>query len=709
MIARSLTPVAVPNVSPSSALALAEQSYRDIYETVTEGIYRSSIDGRQLSANPALVRMNGYETEAEMLASVQDIGSNWYVEPGRRAEFQRLIAEQGSVRDFISEVYRYRTRERIWISENARLVRDPDTGKPLYYEGTIRDVTETVRRLELEARFRKIADTFEGMLFQLRVAGDRVSLEYASPGLARLFAVEPMAARKDPWSLLAGIQGGERTAVLCSMARAQAKLSRWTREFRRRGPDGDENWLLGDATPERQADGSVLWHGYLTDVTRRKRSELQIHQLGFFDPLTRLGNRRLLLGRLAEVEALHRRTRRHGAVLFVDLDRFKLLNDTRGHDAGDLLLIEIARRLQGCVRGHDLVARLGGDEFVVLLSDLPAEQDVAAAEVERIARRLVGVVEEPWRRDDGVLHTTASIGVTLFGPEDAADEESHEAILRRADMAMYQVKAAGRNGFRFFDPSMRRRLHDRMTVAAELRDALVGGDLRFHAEKQVDVSRRVFGAEALLRWGRPGGCLREPEAFLPVAQESGLAGPVGDWVLREIGAVLAGWHRDPALARLRLSVDLGVRQLYDLEFLSRAEAALADAGPLEGRLMFEVTELVMVDDAARVADGMRALRALGARFSLDHFGTGFASLSRLRQLPIDEIKIDPTLIRNLATDGPDRTFVRAIMALGRGLGATIMAAGVESEAQFAILTEEGCTAFQGLLFGPSEDIAALRA
>lgn len=697
----------VPKLSTDpAALAQAERGYREIYETLTDGIYRSSIDGRQLSANPALVGLNGFATEAEMLDCLQDIGADWYVDPDRRGEFQRLIAEHGSVHDFISEVYRFRTHEKIWVSENARLVRDPDTNEPMYYEGTIRDVTETVRRLELEARFRKIADTFEGMLFELRVAGDQVRLEYASPGLARLFAVEPAAARRDPWSLLAGIEGAERTAVLCSMARAQSKLSRWTREFRRRGPNGDDTWLLGDATPERQADGAVLWHGYLTDVPRRKRSEQQIHRLGFFDPLTRLGNRRLLLDRLAEVAAAHSRTRRHGAILFVDLDRFKSLNDTRGHDAGDLLLIEIARRLQACVRTHDLVARLGGDEFVVLLADLPSALDVAAAEVERIAERVVGIVEEPWRRGDLVLQITASIGVALFGPDDAAHDAAHKAILQRADMAMYQVKAAGRNGFRFFDPDMRRGLHDRMAVAAELRDALSAGDLQFHVERQVDASRRVFGAEALLRWRRPDGRLRETDGFLPVAEESGLVDPTFEWVLREIGSVLAGWHRDPTLARLRLSVDLGVRQLYDPEFLAHAKAALAGAGPLDGRLMFEVTEDVMLDNPARVAEGMRALRALGARFSLDHFGTGFASLSRLRQLPIDEIKIDQTLVGDLGSDGPERTFVRAIVALGRGLGATVMAAGVESETQFAVLAEEGCAAFQGSLFGRPEAIGA---
>ena len=310
-------PIAVPRVSPAAALAVAERNYREIYETVTEGIYRSSLEGRQLSANPALVRMNGFETEAEMLDAFKDIGRDWYVDPERRAAFTRVMAEHGMVRDFVSEIYRYRTRERIWISENARLVRDPDSGVPLYYEGTVRDVTETVRRLDLETRFRKISETFAGMLFQLRVTGGRARLEYASPGLSHLLDVEPAAARDDPWSLLAGVQSAERSVLLGSMARAQARLVRWTREFRLRAPDGAEAWLLGDAMPERQTDGSVLWHGTLTDVTRRKRSEQQIHHLGFFDPLTRLGNRRLLLDRLGEVAAEHRRTRRLGAVLFV--------------------------------------------------------------------------------------------------------------------------------------------------------------------------------------------------------------------------------------------------------------------------------------------------------------------------------------------------------------------------------------------------------
>ncbi len=331
----------------------AEIRYKDIYENIVEGIYRSSLDGVQLSANPALVRLNGYDSEAEMLTAVGDIAGEWYVDPARRDAFQELLHRQGFVRDFVSEIYRHKTRERIWISENARLVRDPESGEPLCYEGTIREVTTTVELLQEKEKLDKIAAQAPGCLFQSRFPpGARPFVSYASAGLKTLCGLEPAKMIADMQTFERRVHPDDRAALMEAILESGRTLQPWRNEFRVRRTDGVDIWVGGAALPERLVDGTIVWHGFMQDVTEARMAHAKIHDLAFYDTLTGLPNRQMLRDRARQELASSDRSGQYGAVLFIDLDKFKTLNDTHGHHVGDRLLVEVARRAGGLPAGQ---------------------------------------------------------------------------------------------------------------------------------------------------------------------------------------------------------------------------------------------------------------------------------------------------------------------------------------------------------------------
>ncbi len=359
LIAAALAALAINRQRVIRELRDSERAFRDLYESINEGVFRSTLDGRMISANPYLVRLNGFDSEAQMLREVNDIAGEWYVDPTRRAEIHAMLVKSGKVAGLVSEVYRYRTRERIWIEENTRLVRDGKTSEPLYYDGTVREVTETVRRLELQARHEKIASVISGCLYQQRMdAEGRHSMTYASVGLVNLFGITPEEAMADASVLTEAVHPDDREMLHESFRQSAANLTPRECEYRIIARDGVEKWVFGRSVPESQADGSVLWHGFVADVTDRKRSAAEIHKLAYFDPLTALPNRTMLLDDLNHTLAASAERRSWGALLFIDLDQFKLLNDTKGHHAGDRLLCAIAERLRSCTDRTELVAPL---------------------------------------------------------------------------------------------------------------------------------------------------------------------------------------------------------------------------------------------------------------------------------------------------------------------------------------------------------------
>ncbi len=670
------------------------QSFEDLYDNISEGVFRSTIDGRMISANPALVRLNGFETEAEMLAEVNDISGRWYVDPNRRAEINEMIAQHGKVINARSEVYRYKTRERIWIEENTRLVRDPRTGEPLYYDGTLREVTDTVRRFQLQERYDQIASVVSGCLYQACARPDgKASMLYASEGLVQIFGVRPSEVAEDVSILEALVHPDDIGRVRHLFAEAVETTRPCQDEFRVRSIDGVEKWIYSHAVPQPQPDGSVLWQGYLVDVTERKRAEQRIYDLAYRDTLTGLPNRAALVSALTTTGGTSKGCP-WSALLFIDLDQFKVLNDTKGHHFGDRLLCGVAERLKPLMSADDMVARLGGDEFVVLVRNVGRSEVAAENRVRGLSDRIHAAIADSFVLDGFPFRTSASIGVALFsGGALGADE-----LLKRADMAMYQAKAAGRGATSVFAPEMQEDLEEQLTLTMELREALEGGKLSLVYQPQVDDAGTCFGVEALLRWDHPRLGQLMPSVFIPLAESAGLGRQVDAFVLAEACATLRSWSDSPPLNRLQLSVNIGNRKL-DAGLSALVVDAIRATGAPSERLTIEITERVMIDNVEEVEITLQALKQLGVRIALDDFGTGYSSLSHLKRLPIDTLKIDRSFVNDIETDPNDRVIVQTILNIARNLGVSAIAEGVENEMQALLLRRFGCHAYQGYMYG----------
>ena len=451
---------------------------------------------------------------------------------------------------------------------------------------------------------------------------------------------------------------------------------------------GKALWVNLTVRKVRDADGAVQSWIVLSDISK-------IRALAFYDPLTGLPNRRLFMDRLEQALALGLRHLRKGALLFVDLDNFKAVNDTLGHHHGDLLLEEVARRLSTCVREGDTVARLGGDEFLVMLENLSEDTLDAASQAEAAGEKIRATLAQPYRLDDTEQHITASIGITLFGGD---PQELAAGPMKRADMAMYQAKLAGRNTLRFFDPEMQAVVSARAALESGLREALKQSQFVLHYQPQVDADHRLYGAEALVRWVHPQLGLVEPAEFIPIAEETGLIQPLGQWVLETACAQLAQWARRPETERLTISVNVSARQFRQEGFVARVLEALKRSGANAQRLTLELTESLLASKIDDVVVAMKALKAEGVGLSLDDFGTGLSSLAYLKRLPLDQLKIDRSFVRDMLSDPGDAAISKVVIALAENFGMSILAEGVETLAQEHRLAAMGCHRFQGLLF-----------
>ncbi|MEN9395647.1 MAG: hypothetical protein RLZ81_177, partial [Pseudomonadota bacterium] len=481
----------------------------------------------------------------------------------------------------------------------------------------------------------------------------------------------------------------------------------WQGELWNRRKDGElyPQWLAISAV--RGAQGEVTHYvGMLSDITVRKAAEAEIQQLAFYDSLTSLPNRRLLTDRLKHALSASRRNQSHGALLFIDLDHFKTLNDTLGHVQGDLLLQQVAKRLNACVREGDTVARLGGDEFVVMLQDLSANVTEAASQAEAVGDKVLGALRTPYQLNTLVHHTSASLGLALFDDRhDSVDE-----LLKRADLALYQAKDAGRNTLRFFDPDMQAAVTARAALEVDLRYGMEHDQLRLYYQPQVNDKGRLTGVEALVRWQHPELGLVMPAHFISMAEETGLILQLGNWVLETACTQLAEWARHDETAHLTLAVNVSARQFHREHFVDEVLALLQMTGAPAARLKLELTESLLVSDVEDMIRKMTALKRRGVGFSLDDFGTGYSSLAYLKRLPLDQLKIDQSFLRDALTNPDDAAIASAIIALGQSLGLMVIAEGVETQEQRDFLRAEGCYNYQGYFFGhpgPIESLAPL--
>lgn len=458
-------------------------------------------------------------------------------------------------------------------------------------------------------------------------------------------------------------------------------------------------------TIDDDARGPLVIEAFI-DLTERNKAEEVIHNLAFYDPLTNLPNRRLLMDRLHQAMASSTRNQQHGSILFLDLDHFKNLNDTQGHDVGDLLLVEVTQRLQSCVREGDTVARFGGDEFVLILEGLSSQQAEAAAQAELIGEKIRTALANPCAFNGLEYHCTASIGINLFIDHPGTADE----LLKQADVAMYQAKQAGRNTIRFFDPAMQAVLDARGKMEVALRGALSKQQFRLHYQIQVDAAWLPIGAEALLRWEHPDMGMVSPAQFIPLAEENGLILPIGLWVLDTACEQLRLWQSDPLFRELNVAVNISMNQFRHSDFVAQVKAALGKSGINPNRLKLELTESLILNNVEDSISKMQQLKSIGVDFSMDDFGTGYSSLSYLKRLPLDQIKIDQSFVRDISTDANDAAIVQTIIAMAATLGLKVMAEGVETEVQRKFLEQRGCPAFQGHLFSkalPIEQFEAL--
>lgn len=469
---------------------------------------------------------------------------------------------------------------------------------------------------------------------------------------------------------------------------------RWQGEIwvRRKNGEVFPAWLTISAVT---SDEDVTTHyvGTYFDITERKTAEDKINTLAFYDQLTGLPNRTLLLDRLKQAMTASSRSGSYGALLLVDLDNFKTINDTHGHDMGDLLLQQVAQRLTTCVRAGDTVARLGGDEFVVMLVNLSTSDSDAANQTETVGEKVLATLNQPYQLGNVHWHSTPSIGVILFSGE----QTEIDGLLKQADLAMYKSKEAGRNALHFFDPEMEVVVMKRAHLETDLREAIAQQLFLLHYQAQAAGSQ-LTGAEALVRWQHPQRGMVSPLEFIPFAEETGLILPLGRWVLETACHQLAAWATQPDLAHLTVAVNVSARQFHHPEFVDQVLAVLKETGANPQRLKLELTESLLVANVAEVIEKMHALKAKGVGFSLDDFGTGYSSLAYLKRLPLDQLKIDQSFVRDVLTDPNDTAIAKTVVALAQSLGLGVIAEGVEIAAQRELLASFGCHAYQGYLF-----------
>jgi diguanylate cyclase (GGDEF)-like protein/PAS domain S-box-containing protein len=672
-------------------LAQGKALFEAIFSGIPDAIVYANVKREVVSINPAFSAIFGFNIDDLAGKSTSFFyASQQEFERQGRMRFNATATELAC--PYIVS-YRKKNGE-IFPGETLGTAIKTADGTLLGYIGVVRDITERNRTetalKESEERFRTLIEWSPEPVLVIRGG----KLRYANPAALAMFGA------KSGEDLI-----GKPFLELVHPDFHQVVLDRIKKisEGGTAAPMLEEKFLRLDGTPldvEVQStaivyDGEPAIQAAIRDITARKAAQEQIQSLAFSDALTGLPNRRLLLDRLEQALTAVTRHQRQAALLFIDVDDFKTINDTLGHDQGDVLLRQIAQRLLTCVREGDTVARVGGDEFVVVLKDLSQSAQEAATQAEAVAKKIMATLNQPYQLGSSAQHSTASIGVTLFGGD---QRESTDAPLQRADMAMYQAKLAGRNTLRFFDPQMQAVVTARAELEAGLHEALEKNQFLLLYQAQVTQQSQITGVEVLLRWNDPRRGMVPPAEFIHLAEETGMILPIGQWVLATACTQLARWATQSDMAHLTLSVNVSARQFHQSDFVEQVLATLDRSGAKASRLKLELTESLLIHNVDDVIAKMNALKGRGVGFSLDDFGTGYSSLSYLKRLPLDQLKIDKGFVHDILIDSNDAAIAKMVVALADSMGLTVIAEGVETEAQRDFLANLGCHAYQGYLF-----------
>ncbi len=693
----------VLDITVRKAMELALQDSRQRLEMALSGGDMATWDVDLASGtvhyNERWASMQGYNP-GETSIRIEELRERFHPEDRERVRKLMERFHRGETPIITSEHrIRHRDGRWIWVQARGRIVAWDAAGRPTRSAGVTIDVTE---RKDVENQLRKLSQAVEQSPESVIITNLAGQIEYVNEAFCRSsgYASSEVLGRR-PDRLDPANPAPEAVAALWE---AMKMGSPWQGEFRNRRKDGSEYTEYAIVSPIREADGRITHYvSVQQDITDRVLAAQRIQHLAYYDQLTGLPNRTLLLDRLRQAAAACARSHAHGALVMIDLDQFKMLNDTLGHDMGDALLRQAAARIGACVRRGDTLARLGGDEFMLVMAGLSGAANEAATDAETVARKILATFQLDFHLGTVAHHCSASIGITLFNNDLVTTDE----LMKQADLAMYKAKDSGRDALRFFDPQMEAAVKLRSSMEKDLRLALEARQFLLHYQPQVDGDGVVRGVEALVRWRHPQRGLVPPGEFIPVAEETGLILPLGREIFAMAAAQLALWSRRPEFCELVVSVNVSARQIRRPDFVDDVLEVLRQSGARADRLKLELTESVLIENIDDIVEKMNALKAHGVGFSLDDFGTGFSSLSYLKRLPLDQLKIDQSFVRDVLVDPNDAAIARTIIALGASLGLGVIAEGVETEEQRAFLAQAGCVSYQGYLFSRPVEAEAL--
>jgi len=675
-----------------------EDRYRASFDQAAVGILHTSLEGRILKCNECFARIVGYSPEELVGSNFQEITPPEDRDSGKSAANHLLSGEASSAS--FEKRYLRRDGSLTWVTLTISIQHD-DEGRPLFFLTLVQDINARKQAEELLGAAQealRLSEERYRTAFQMSL--DSINLNRLSDGIyvdcnkaflettgyAREEVIGHSSIELNIW------ENPADRSKLVEILHRQGVCRNF--EARLRKKKGEMFWVLMSASVI-ELEGIPCVLSISRDISDVKTAQDEIRHLAFYDPLTELPNRRLLLERLRQTVTASKRCGRQRALLFIDLDNFKSLNDTLGHAVGDLLLKEVGERLTGCVRAVDTAARVGGDEFVVILEDLGRTSEEAAARAGSVAEKILASITQPYVLAGRECRSTASMGITVFGD----GNESSSAILQQADIAMYQAKAAGREAIRFFAPALQSAVNARAALEGELHQGIRNREFELWYQPQVD-GGRVVGAEALLRWNHPRRGVLLPAEFISLAEETGLIVALGNQVLEDACRQLAVWAQRRETAWLSVAVNVSPRQFRQADFADRVLAVLETTGANPRSLELEITESLLVEDMEEAIAIMNALRSRGLRLSLDDFGTGYSSLAYLKRLPLDRLKIDSSFVRDMLADAKSKAIAHAIIWLSREMNLPVLAEGVETEEQRAWLAGLGCHAYQGYLFSP---------